>query len=54
MRSDAVVNALCPCCVGLWMARCAHSPLLVLDVEGTDSKERGDDHKVYAQSGLRQ
>lgn len=32
--------------VGLWLAHDAEKQVLVMDVEGTDSKERGETHIV--------
>jgi protein SEY1 len=31
---------------GLWLAKDVNSPTIVVDVEGTDSKERGEDRLV--------
>eukprot|EP00698_Gefionella_okellyi_P020163 TRINITY_DN6300_c0_g1_i1.p1 TRINITY_DN6300_c0_g1~~TRINITY_DN6300_c0_g1_i1.p1 ORF type:complete len:737 (+),score=173.80 TRINITY_DN6300_c0_g1_i1:48-2258(+) len=32
---------------GIWLARAVEMPIFVLDIEGTDSAERGDDHMAF-------
>jgi protein SEY1 len=37
---------------GIWMCRAQNAPLLVMDVEGTDGRERGEDQDFERKSAL--
>lgn len=37
---------------GIWLCRALTSPLLVMDVEGTDGRERGEDQDFERKSAL--
>lgn len=38
--------------IGIWMSRALNSNILIMDVEGTDSRERGDEQVIQFSSPL--
>ena len=46
-RPPRVYESVMVLTVGIWLSKALNSDILIMDVEGTDSRERGDE-QVYA------